>query len=1476
MKISKKILSMVLALTMVVGTFASTVAFAAENNAGSALQSAVKLDTGKSLTVQPGKTYQFKVTSATRPTFVCGTNSVFQVAENGFTGNDYFFKVTAVGKPGQSAGFYVNSEKTPRTIGTIASSEVTLDTGSQISVQEGTAYQFKLTSSVKPTFVCGTDSVFKITENGSNGNEYFFLATAIGKAGQSAGFYVNGEKSPRTVGTITSATGSVLPGSSGSGSSGSHSSTVHVSSVSVTPTTMTLVAGGSTGKIVATVSPSNASNKGIIWSSSNPAVATVANGVVTPLAAGTATMTATSASNSAKFAAAVVTVSTSTEVSSADELQAALNNPSVTAITLGANIEGDITVIRTGSTNFTVDFASFTLTGNLNITAADVTGITFVGSAVPAITGSLTVSAAKATVNNGINVGGTITVSDVGDHSWVENADGNTITVTDPNGASIVIQGKPEDITVGEDANGITITVHEGAVCGSITANSPITITVENGATVNSITASETAEGTKIINNGVIPAVNSDANIAIENNNSDSSINVGGSGVVTPSGTADGNIKVGPKPEISNAMLRSNEKPQLFVDFRISKEIDLTKPASDVIISYQLKDDNGEYKEVYRKDKAWSGYLNTYPGEPSQGGVETKYGPGAENNQNYLAILPKDKTISTSVSQLDWQADGYLSKLRVVITVKDNCGTSIAEDVIVSSSNDLKEVIQNAQPETTILVNGTIGGPDSYTAYEITKPVTIIGMPEAAIYGSFEIKTNDVTVKGLKMFTRGGGNGPLKAAIDVIAKNVTITDNTFELPNPDDLAANGGVGNGVTIWPHGDGDINYNIAGNTFKGYKADTPDWSSTALQIAEGLDLDRFNMKGTVSEAVDLGDAEKDLATGNIYTDCTNNYVHSNWEDGMEYKYVLASTSDQLSSLEYAGDGATILVSGTIGGPNSYTAYEITKPITILGLPDAEVYGSFEIKTDGVTVNGLKMYTRGGGNGPLKAAIDVIAKNVTITNNTFELPDPDDLADNGGVGNGVTIWPLGDGDINYNIVDNTFNGYNADTPNWSSTALQIAEGLDLARFNKKGMVSEVVDLGDAEKDLAMGNNYNNCSNNYVHSNWADGVKYKYVLASTLDQLNSLEYAEDGATILIGDNISDIDSRIVVDKAITIDGNGYQLAFTDELNELDDGYRQGILVIADNVTIEGLNVQMAGGDGWQGVYGYQVYDAYGVVLQDVSASGADGGILVNGSKVTLKGEINVSDNEFGGIEVSKGTNTALNNSELTVDATLTNDTEAYGKPTIWVVNGQGIVSGVDGYTENTTVAEDQTQYYLDKAKAVLPAGVVAINNAGSAGETQVAMISHAEDLFLNVEGDYATLTKDQKLEVAKAVWNGGKDYNRPEEIKNVFDTECSVLLLENCQDTAENKLNELVVTNDTDADEILNALTDAIGNTDVSVEWSAENGFTKEEATADEEGSITGTIVLGKVGVDSLEVDVNLVIDQLASEQITEVLEAA
>jgi len=79
-----------------------------------------------------------------------------------------------------------------------------------------------------------------------------------------------------------------------------------VTSISLNKTSDTLTVGG-TDTLTSTISPSNAANKAVRWTSSNVDVATVNNGVVTAVSPGTAIITATTVDGS-KTASCTITV----------------------------------------------------------------------------------------------------------------------------------------------------------------------------------------------------------------------------------------------------------------------------------------------------------------------------------------------------------------------------------------------------------------------------------------------------------------------------------------------------------------------------------------------------------------------------------------------------------------------------------------------------------------------------------------------------------------------------------------------------------------------------------------------------------------------------------------------------------------------------------------------------------------------------------------------------------------------------------------------------------------------------------------------------------------------------------------------------------------------------------------------------------------------------------------------------------------
>lgn len=164
-------------------------------------------DTTGNVNVVAGNTYQFKITSTNGavPQFaVAGDGSIFKLVAQSNEGNDYFFKVQAVGTVGQVCGVYVNKEATPVATLTVAAdytADYTCDT-TTVNVAVGATYQVKITANSMPTLAAG-NSIYTVAFASQEGNDYFFKITATqnAKAGDAVGFYINGAPSPAFVAT---------------------------------------------------------------------------------------------------------------------------------------------------------------------------------------------------------------------------------------------------------------------------------------------------------------------------------------------------------------------------------------------------------------------------------------------------------------------------------------------------------------------------------------------------------------------------------------------------------------------------------------------------------------------------------------------------------------------------------------------------------------------------------------------------------------------------------------------------------------------------------------------------------------------------------------------------------------------------------------------------------------------------------------------------------------------------------------------------------------------------------------------------------------------------------------------------------------------------------------------------------------------------------------------------------------------------
>lgn len=185
-----------------------------------------------------------------------------------------------------------------------------------------------------------------------------------------------------------------------------------------------------------------------------------------------------------------------------------------------------------------------------------------------------------------------------------------------------------------------------------------------------------------------------------------------------------------------------------------------------------------------------------------------------------------------------------------------------------------------------------------------------------------------------------------------------------------------------------------------------------------------------------------------------------------------------------------------------------------------------------------------------------------------------------------------------------------------------------------------------------------------------------------------------------------------ITNNSTEFNGGGNTIKATVDATGANKDGKDGILSPnADNVVIKDVTVDVQGvnKETWQGNYGIQLYQGSATV-ENVVTKNANVGILVNGSKATFVGKIDVSDNGFGGVEVSQGTATVAPVLDAT-KATFVNTTEAYGKPTLYIDGysklGLACVKAPEGMTgvefKGEKGEKDQYHFYLNPANAVAP-----------------------------------------------------------------------------------------------------------------------------------------------------------------------------
>lgn len=162
---------------------------------------AMTSDTTSNFSLAKGASYQYKITApgianASDIHFTAGSSGVLQTVFVTKSGNDFYYRITATGNPGQQTGIYVSVlDQAAQKINvvTVKSIAVTSDTNSDFSLAKGKSYQFKITAPGASTvnFVAGSSGVVSVAYVSHSGNDFYFKIAAVGKSGQTTGIYAS-------------------------------------------------------------------------------------------------------------------------------------------------------------------------------------------------------------------------------------------------------------------------------------------------------------------------------------------------------------------------------------------------------------------------------------------------------------------------------------------------------------------------------------------------------------------------------------------------------------------------------------------------------------------------------------------------------------------------------------------------------------------------------------------------------------------------------------------------------------------------------------------------------------------------------------------------------------------------------------------------------------------------------------------------------------------------------------------------------------------------------------------------------------------------------------------------------------------------------------------------------------------------------------------------------------------------------------
>lgn len=413
------------------------------------------------------------------------------------------------------------------------------------------------------------------------------------------------------------------------------------------------------------------------------------------------------------------------------------------------------------------------------------------------------------------------------------------------------------------------------------------------------------------------------------------------------------------------------------------------------------------------------------------------------------------------------------------------------------------------------------------------------------------------------------------------------------------------------------------------------------------------------------------------------------------------------------------------------------------VLGGTANQWSGSYGIQAYQSKLNIGKVKISGGDAGLLVNGSEVtLTGQLDVSNNTF-----------GGIevsmGAEATTNPILTGEQGYLVNTTEQNGL---PTIWVDNADQITATIGIS-----GLFSEEVDKNGKKQKHFYLNEENLTPDDTVAK------------VETPEQILDAVSDPDIKTIQLTQDVT-LDAPIELTRAVSFNGQGNTLTVPSNAKSgLVLVMPQGTARTSEPIEISNLKIVFEGEapTDWRSAYGLQIYRASNVTLRDIQVSNGNAGILVNGSEVKLAGAIDVSGNTFGGIEVSKGVDVTEEPVLSGAPESLTNTTEAVGKPTIWT-DGVGAETVQIGGLFSETVdkgEKQQTHFYLRQENLSQP--ITSVAEVGTAEEL-VNAVNNPSVQTVRLSNNIETQTP---IEVGRVLTIDGQNHtlSAPVSARNVL-----------------------------------------------------------------------------------------------------------